>query len=250
MTRFALASFALAAVLAPLAACVDDDADAPMVILRNVVPIDGCVVDPDSAVFIASGRIQSTLGDGKFSSGYLFTPSVRNDLVRFEGEAITPKTIFLRDARVLIDFVDPTLFTTEEQAAFQERGLTRFMVPISGSIEPGGGNVGLAFEIVPRQLLAAIGAKLGPLDTTVVNVQVQVTGKRAGGDTESNIFHYPVEVCLSCLTVDVGTCAELPQGFQPSTGGACNLGQDGFLDCCDNGDDEFRCPAFPPTSGS
>jgi hypothetical protein len=247
MTRFALGSFALAAaVLAPLAACVNDDADAPMVILRNVVPTSGCVIDPENAVFITSGRIQSTLDEGRFSSGYLFTPSVRNDLVLFEGELATPKTIFLRNARVLIDFADPTLFTAEELAAFQERGLTRFMVPLSGSLEPGGGTVGLAFEIVPRQLLDAIGAKLTGVETALLDVQVQITGKRAGGDAESNIFHYPVEVCLSCLDNFVGECASLPEGFQPSTGGACNSAQDVGVDCCTDEVGQFVCPAQPP----
>ena len=109
-------------------ACVDNNADSGLVILRNVAPELGCNVDPGSSSVRTSGIIEDDA-----VTGYVFTPVVRNDLVTVEGENITAKSIFVSGARVTIDFYDPDLFTAAEQTTFDTDGLTKFVVPSSGS---------------------------------------------------------------------------------------------------------------------
>jgi hypothetical protein len=210
-----------------------------MRIIGNVVPEEGCAVDSTSSTFNDDGLIEASS-----VVGYVFTPAVVNDIAVVAGESLAQKTIYITGARVEIAFYDPTF----EDLAVDASALT-FQTPVAGVIEPGGGSSGFSFEIVPRELLAAIGQRLGPataanpLPRTVLDVRVQMVGTKGGGTEESNVFRYPVEVCVGCLRIDRGACAALPEGFEASTGGACNVVQDAALDCCDN----FTvCPAVRP----
>lgn len=221
-------------------ACVDNNADSGLRIIGNVSPGDGCVVDSASTTFQDDGRIEASS-----VIGYVFTPSVINDLVTVGDEPIGPKTIYVTHAKVTIDFYDPALEGTGGDAS-----LVDFRVPVSGSIEPNGGTAGFSFEVVPPELLAAIGEVLPApngtlLPRTTLDVRVQIVGTRGGGGgtVMSNVFRYPVEVCNGCVLVDRGACTALPADFMASTGGVCNTLQDGVLDCCDN----FTvCPAVAP----
>lgn len=229
--------------LAGLGACVESGDNAPLRIIGNVAPADNCIVDSGSNTFLPGGVIES----GSLL-GYVFTPSVRNDLQSIEGEPIGPKTIYVTHARVRISFYDPDF-----EDVTSDSSLLSFSVPTSGSIEPNGGLGAYRLEIAPRELLTLIGARLGaptmenPIPRTVIDAQVQMFGSRGGGggEEESNVFRYPIEVCVGCLSNDAGACQSLPTGFQARTGGACNVAQDGVTDCCDN----FTvCPASEPSS--
>jgi hypothetical protein len=241
-----IVTFALA-----LAACVDDNADSGLTLLRNIAPAAGCVVSPDSTDFLPSGTIQADA-----QRGYFFTPVARNDLAVVQGESETNKLIFIAGAHVTIDFFDPDFFTKDEQATLDADGVTRFAVPSSGAIDPDGGTATFGFEIVPTELLAMIAAKLpapspgDPFPSTLLNVSVQLYGTRAGSSTESNVFHYPVEVCDGCIVHDAGPCAALPDGFTASPGGACNVLQDTQLDCCTDDAGNQVCPAAAPSTQS
>lgn len=228
-------------------ACVDNNADSGLVILRNVAPELGCTVDPGSSSVRTSGVIEDDA-----VGGYVFTPVVRNDLVTFDGENITAKSIFVSGARVTIDFYDPDLFTAAEQTTFDTDGLTKFVVPSSGAIDPDGGLQTFHLEIVPAELIAKIAPKLAavtttPIPSTVLDVRVQFFGTRAGDDVSSNTFRYPVEVCHGCLTNVLGPCDMLPDG-EPRAGGVCGPDQDGVTDCCVAADGTtLVCPAVAPT---
>lgn len=234
-------------LLALVGACVDNNADSGLVILRNVAPEMGCVVDPSSTAVRTSGIIEADS-----PVGYVFTPVVRNDLVTFEGENITAKSIFVTGARVTIDFYDAALFTAAEQTQFDADGLTKFMVPSSGAIDPDGGLQSYQLEIVPPELLAKIAPKLvasaaDPAPSTMLDVRVQFVGTRTGSSVSSNTFRYPVEVCLDCLTTMLGACAAVPTDAEIHTGGACGLHQDGPLDCCTDAAGAPVCPAVSTT---
>ena len=71
-------------------ACVDNNADSGLRIIGNVAPGDGCVVDGASTTFQDDGVIEVTS-----AIGYVFTPSVINELATFGEEAIGPKTIYI-----------------------------------------------------------------------------------------------------------------------------------------------------------
>lgn len=236
-------------LLALVGACVDNNADSGLVILRNVAPELGCTVDPTSSAVRTSGIIEDDA-----VGGYVFTPVVRNDLVTFEGENITAKSIFIGGARVTIDFSDPELFTAAEQTTFDTDGLTKFVVPSSGAIDPNGGQQTFHLEVVPTDLLALIAPKLAamtsttdPTPSTVLMVRVQFFGTRAGSEVSSNLFSYPVEVCHGCLTNVLGPCDTLSPDLEVQAGGECNAAQDGFTDCCLAPDASLVCPAVVPT---
>lgn len=222
-------------------ACVDPGDSAPLRILGNVAPGDGCSVDSASTTFYDDGVIEAGS-----SFGYIFTPTVRNDLQTVGEELIGPKTIYVTHARVSLHFYDPSF-----ENVTSDSSLLVFQVPTSGSIEPNGGLSAFSIEITPPELLALIGARLGPPSAenprprTVIDARVQLIGARGGGggEEESNVFRYPIEVCNGCLEADLGPCAELPTGFEPRIGGACAAAQDGVVDCCDN---YTVCPARPP----
>jgi len=244
----------LAACLAPALAltvsgCVSDNAGSPLVILRNLAPASGCVLDTGSDTYFSSGFIQDDS-----PTGYLFTPLVRNDLETTEGEVTTSKTIFIEGARVELTFYDDTLFDDATLAEMRRVGLTRYQTPISGSIEPDGGLATFGFEVVPAGVISAVAEVLGdptplePTSATVIDAAVRVFGRRGGGEVESNVFHYPVQVCHDCVFDDVGACAALPAGYVPQTGGACNPYQDGAIDCCTDTTGNQVCP--PPSGGS
>jgi hypothetical protein len=101
-----LSSVATLLPLVALAACVDNDADAGMVILRNVAPAEGCVASTDSDVFQSSGKIQV---DSPY--GYLFTPLIRNDMTTLEGQNPTQRTIFIESIDATVDIFEPEVFT-------------------------------------------------------------------------------------------------------------------------------------------
>ena len=228
-------------------ACVDNNADSGLVILRNVAPGLGCIADPGSAEVRTSGIIEDDA-----VGGYVFTPVVRNDIVAFEGENLTAKSIFIGGARVTIDFSDPDLFTAAEQATFDTDGLTKFVVPSSGAIDPNGGMQTFHLEIVPPELLALIAPKLAAMTTdpspsTMLDVRVQFFGTRAGSDVSSNTFRYPVQVCHGCLTNALGPCDTLSSSIEARVGGVCGPDQDGVVDCCLAADSSLVCPAVAPT---
>ncbi len=228
-------------------ACVDNNADSGLVILRNVAPEQGCIVDPTSSAVRTSGIIEDDA-----AGGYVFTPVVRNDLVSFEGENITARSIFVSGARVTIDFYDAALFTAAEQATFDTDGLTKFVVPSSGAIDPNGGMQTFHLEIVPSELIAKIAPKLAamttdPTPSTILDVRVQFFGTRAGDDVSSNTFRYPVEVCHGCLTNVLGPCDTLSSSIEARVGGVCGPDQDGVVDCCLAADSSLVCPAVAPT---
>ncbi|MBK9036610.1 MAG: hypothetical protein IPL61_36070 [Myxococcales bacterium] len=243
-----LTTFALVLPLAALAAaCVSDNADSGLVIVRNIAPEPGCVVSTSSDVFKASGRIEADS-----PVGYIFTPLVRNDLVTGDGENQTAKSVFISGARVTIDFYDPDLFTAAEQTTMDTAGLTKFVSPSSGAIDPDGGTATFQLEIVPTELLTAIGAKLTPTAATpdpsaLLDVRVQFFGTRSGSDVSSNVFRYPVGVCVDCLTRVLGPCEGLAADGEYGTGGNCGPVQDGDLDCCTDALGGLVCPAVPAT---
>jgi hypothetical protein len=228
-----------------LGACVDDGSDAPLRIIGNVAPGEGCSIDSASTTFQDDGVIEASS-----IIGYVFTPSVRNDLQIVGDEAIGPKTIYVTHAKVEIQFYDPDF-----ENVTTDSSLLKFQVPTSGAVDPDGGTSAFSFEIVPPELLSLIGARLGqptatnPLPRTVLDARVQMVGSRGGGGGEvtSNVFRYPVEVCNGCVQVELGDCALLTTGFMGSTGGACNALQDGVLECCNGGE---VCPAAPPPAAA
>lgn len=234
-----------------LGACVDNNADSGLTVLKVVPAESGCEFSTGGDRFQASGLIQSNS-----SAGYLIAPEVRNDLSLADGEQVTPKTVFITGAQVVIKFYDDDLFDATVEETMARDGVTRFVVPVAGSVEPNAGTAVIPFTAVPVELLRLIEENLRAknLSDTLLDVQLQIIGTRGGSAIESNLFRYPVEVCIDCVVSNLGLCANLSGADTFGRGGACNPLQDGALDCCvgvDPDDREFPCQAGgdPPPAG-
>ena len=102
---------------------------------------------------------------------------------------------------------------------------------------------------MPTELLQAMSSTIGEQPAgfrTVLDAQVMMYGTRGGGRVESNVFRYPVEVCLGCRVTNVGPCSELTSDYVPLAGSPCNPLQDGFLECCTTDTGAELCPAQAP----
>jgi hypothetical protein len=237
-----------------LGACVDGNADSGLTVLHVAAPQTGCMYATNTGIMIPAGIIESDA-----AGGYLMGVEVRNDLELAEGEAPTPKTVFITGARVEIEFYDDKLYSAAEQDALRTEGVTRFVAPFAGSIAPNGGLAVLPFESVPLELIRAIGDRLpdpseeDPDPRAVLDVQVRVLGTRGGGGVESNLFRYPVQVCNGCLTDYLGRCSQLSPTEPVDLGGVCQLVQDGQVDCCLEDHDDLEVPCEeggpPPPTG-
>ena len=219
-----------------LSACADGGDT--IQILRNQLPQAGCVVpDSDTGTFLPRGRIESTAADG-----YLFTPLVENRAVQ---NAAAERTVFVNGANVDLKF-SGDLFSDGEIKAFNDAGLTRFKQSFSGSIRAGG-LASFAFEVLPKGLLEEIDSRLGVGEFAQVIAEVEVLGSLDGGEIESNLFSYPIQVCKGCLLQNLGSCDALISD-DVNTGGVCQALQDGLLDCCTDAEGAQVCPAQKPAA--
>jgi hypothetical protein len=225
-------------VLAALAACVDGG-DEAVAILQNQAPQEGCVIPATpTSDYLGAGRI-----DVLSPVGYLFTPVARN-YARPLSSAPLMRVAFVQGAQIEIRFARDEVFTASEQAALRDQGLTRFQTPFSAVIEPGGSTTSMAFEIVPRELIANhLADRLTPDASILLLVQVILFGDMGGSRFEAVPYQYSVEVCDGCVVEQVGACADLPSTYPVGTGGECNPFQDRRLTCCTSATGGLLCPA-------
>lgn len=228
LLAFALSSMGLGT------ACTD--AGEPLIILQNQVPEEGCVVP----VTETNGFRPRGIIDVQSASGYLFTPLVQNNAVTLEANPNT-RIASVQGATVKltlqegsgVDVASPTVAP-----------LIDFTKRFSGSIQPDGGLSSFSFTIIDKNLLDAMAGSLGTPDQRLeVEADIRVFARMGGGEVESLPFVYVVDVCNGCMLVDVGPCANLPDGFTPLQGGVCNPLQDVFTECCTEIDDTLTCPA-------
>jgi hypothetical protein len=208
-------TYVLAGLAALGTACSADSGE--MVILSNQVPAASCVLSA-----APGGRAKrrrqlhppSEVGD-------VFTPVEPSNL----GEAGSPdKLIFLDGADVTLDQV-----TADGDATVAEFG-----VPFAGSIAARG-TIGVGFEVTPRGI--------GEGDYVA---HIQIRGTLDGGDVSSQVFDYPIRVSQADYEQSLGACDLLEEGYVGVIdGNACNPLQDGFVECCTDGDD-LICPAVGP----
>jgi len=217
----AIAAFGL---LTGAAGCTDSGKT--LLIVQNQVAGEGCVI---------SGSIGNTyLGRGiidtNASIGYIFNPVIQN---RATSSKTATRVAFIEGYEVNISFPDGSV-----TGDFGD--LTAFSRRTSASIFPGG-NAGMSFEIVPVELLQAIGLAAG--DSVELVAEVSVFGTMDGGDVESTKFAFPITVCNGCMEVNLGPCSEIAAGFEAQTGGECNTLQDVPIECCTMSDSSLLCPA-------
>ena len=113
----------------------------------------------------------------------------------------------------------------------------------SGSLPPQG-TVNVGFEVLSPANLRDIVSRSGA-NLTTQNLQAQITAEvtitgKLGGDTIKALpFTYPINVCTDCVVNNHGAC---PLTGMVSSGNACNVFQDGVVDCCTDASGNLICP--------
>jgi hypothetical protein len=228
-----LASIMLAALAAT--GCTTEGGR-PLVVLENLQPAEGCTFSTSGDTFITIGRI-----DTQATSGYQFTPLVRNTAVSVADDP-GARLALVQGADVELSVPQDFFGDAGPPDGFADDA--SFTKLFSGAIEPDGGETYFSFIVMDKQFMddyLAPGLSAGQM--VEVTARVTIFGQMGGGDTSSVPFNYPIEVCNGCMTQDLGACVDLDPGFVGSAGGECNTLQDVVLECCDDG---AVCPATPP----
>lgn len=212
-----------------LAACIASSGDEGLIILKNVAPSEGCVLDArEDAAFTSHGSLDSTV-----VSSYLLFPQIKSRITALAGEE-DRRTVLTRGANISLSFPEangPSL--PESMTAYR----TLFTAPIS----PNGGLTNTAIPLIPFDVAEAIAAAAGARDVQIL-ATVTVDGDMSGSEVTSQPFSFPITMGRG-FAVIAGPC---PLAVDPSeilnTGNACNPKQDGRVTCCQAGE-EILCPA-------
>jgi hypothetical protein len=217
-----------------------------MIVLNNTAITGACTLTGAAGQpFLSHGQLYALGG-----SGYLLTPLIQSRVTTATGGSGTTtmvdpiqKTISLRGADVsltveAVSVLNPDgSFTVSTPATKQ---VDPFSVLFSGSLPPNG-TVNVGFEVIPpataQRILSIAGYQAGQRMSAEVLAQVTIRGDLGGDEVTATPFYFPISVCTDCVVNVVGPCPAA--GTQ--TGNACNVFQDGVVDCCTSGN-QLVCP--------
>ena len=237
----------LTAILA-LTACANTG-DEGMIVLNNTATGDSCTLSgASSQPFIAHGQIWA-----KSPNGYFLTPLIQSRVMSADSVDDTQRTIFLTGANVSLEVKAVTIEHADGSFANPTRPVLsgqqgKFSALFSASLPPAG-TVNVGFDVIPvqtlRTILTASGAGATDKMTAEVLATVTMLGKLGGDDINGQPFQFPISVCNDCVVVDNGACPMTITA--PRAGNACNVYQDGIVDCCRDASNNFICPGTVST---
>jgi hypothetical protein len=241
MLRLASLTSALLLTLM-LVGCVSQGDEGMTVINNTAVSGDTCTLSGgEDQPFKSHGQIYALS-----PIGYTLTPLISSRVTLGTEVNADPlqKTIFLRGADVTLTLKAISVETGGQFTVTQKDTVVeQFGVLFAGSLPPSG-SVNVAFEVIPpatlRSILGMAGAPSTSGVTAEVVASVVVRGDLGGDEVKSNTFEYPISVCTDCVINVTGNC---PAAGTPRTGDACNMFQDGIVDCCVAPDNTLTCPA-------
>jgi hypothetical protein len=219
--------------------------DEGMIVLNNTAIAGACTLSGTKGQpFIAHGQIYAY-----GSAGYFLTPLIESRVVLAEGDTdLTQRTIFLKGANITLEVKAVSI--EKPGNVFSTGSITlsgtdaQFSSLFSGSLPPSG-TVNVGFDVIPvptlRKIAASSGAADGDRWTAEVLATVSILGELGGDDVESLPFQFPIAVCNDCVVRNLGACPKTPV----NTGNACNIFQDGAVDCCVDAAGFLVCPADP-----
>jgi hypothetical protein len=224
--------------------CVADGSDGGILVLKNVHADTNCMTSAsETETAVSSGNL-----DLLVPGGYLFIAQLKSRITAVAGQE-DQRTIITRGANIDIGFPDSQLFTAAELADLKANHLTHFMQPFAASLAPNGGLVDAPFELISADLAARIAAKTDPTRSFSVQAVATFTvvGDLSGQNVSSQAFTFPVTIGNKLTVNLVGTCPLAKGSGTPRAGYACNLGQDGIVDCCGTLGGPLTCPAIVST---
>jgi hypothetical protein len=212
-------------------------------VLKNVHPETGCMV--------TAAETELGVGHGSFDlllpGGYLFIAQMKSRITALGGQE-DQRTIITSGAKVDITFPNSTLFSDAELADLKASGLTHVKQLFTAILTPNGGITDAGFELIPSALIERVAAKADLTKSFRLEAVATFTveGDMSGQNVTSQAFSYPVTIGNNVSVNVAGTCP-LPKDFgKPRTGYACNMAQDGTVDCCDKAG-TLMCPATVST---
>ena len=218
-----------------LVACVSSG-DEGMYIVKNIAVTDSCSLSasPDTP-FRSKGLIHYSS-----TASYLFTPLVQSRFMSSTDSDDISRTVQMRRADVTLTVKAYSVGLQTRQA---DMVLPTFSSLFSGALPPGG-FVSLAFDIVTPSHIATIMTASGgnpEVDDISAEILAEITvrGVVNDDDVASSPYIYPVTICTECVFLNAGTCPIAT----PRLGNPCNPYQDGVVDCCQESDGTFTCPA-------
>ncbi len=231
--RQLLSSLCAATLVAGFAACAQDGGDKTVLITNNMAPADMCLLTPSEAgPFLAAGTL-----DLAGSGSYLFFPLIKNLTSSNDGTLLSNRTFFAEAFRITLTSSD-----SGTQAAIADAdsytALTGF------SVAPDNSLFGASIQVLSRDVVDVLKARLARFERTSILASVEVIGKLSGDQVSSNAFAFPITVCVGCLVTDLGPCDMLDSAFTvTSPGNSCNPGQDQAVQCCSTPQGNV-CPAI------
>lgn len=225
-----------------LAGCIANHGDEGMVVLNNTAPSGAtCTLTGDpSQPFISHGVINLLS-----LSGYGLTPLIQSRISPLMNGDPAERTILLQGANIDLAVASATSDGASVTVTLPADA-THFKQLFSGAL-PAAGSINVGFELIPADALVAIAQQTNAASARV-SVEVISTstifGTLGGDQIESTPFSYAVTVCSDCVINDLGPCAGVVGTVR--TGDACNVFQDGIVDCCEDAVGTLVCPAAAP----
>jgi hypothetical protein len=221
-----------------LVGCVDTGDEGLYVLTNTAVTGTSCVLsgNPDQAM----------LGHGVINAdspnAYVMTPLVQSRLSAGQNIDDVSRTIQLRGADVTLTLKAVSVGLGAPTQP--DTTLGQLSVLFSGAVPPSG-SVNAFVNIIPPSTLREIASMAGgtPFNAEVL-ASVVIKGDINGNSIKSQPYLYPVTVCSDCVINRVGPCTEFTG--TPRTGNACNMFQDGVVDCCATAEG-LVCPAVAMT---
>jgi hypothetical protein len=223
-----VSSISFVLLVSAVSACADKG-DEGMFILNNSAPPEGAMCVFTGAVtqpFIAAGSISISSLDG-----YFFSPLIESRITAVTGQE-AERTIHLEGADVTLSVANGGPSQS-------------FTALFAGSVAPNGGTTNVGFELIPQSSILALGNKTQNVE---VVANVAIYGTLGGGRIDGEPFQYPVTIVGDNKGVvnSIGACDQMTLPAVTHTGNACNVYQDGEVDCCTCGSGTTAtliCPA-------
>jgi len=219
-------------------ACVADSGDEGIFVLKNVAAAEGCTfMASETEPGITHGSLDLNLG-----TGYLFIAQIKSRITALDDQ-VDQRTVITTGANVDLSFPAPSTLSEGDIADLEAQGLTKYRQLFSAPLLPNGGIADAGFTLVPAALTRTLAEKFAgdPQFEVEALATFTVTGRMSDGDVSSQPFAYPITIGWGQTVNVVGDCP-LPAMATVRPGYACNPGQDGIVDCCQDGA-ELRCPA-------
>jgi hypothetical protein len=206
----------LTLVLVGLGACAKNG-DQGFVILQNATTVPGSTICMLTADVTGPTISQGVIYSGS-PSGYLASPIFESRITANAGQELQ-RSIYLQGAHISL--------SVPAGGGSVNFGPNPHDAYFSGELAPNGGTAVVSFELIPAAAVQSVGT-----GSATVLATVTAFGTLGGDRIDAEPWLFSVQICSNCVVVDHGACPMTVQMVR--NGNACNVFQDGIVDCCED----------------